>query len=265
MTGWLHVMPNYLIIGFAKCGTTSLHEYLIQHPSIYPPQGKEIDYFDRLFSRGLSWYKVKFPLNFQKYFVTKFLKQPFITGEATPRYLQHPHSLQRIKQAVPESKFIVLLRNPIERAFSHYNMNLRNDYEYLSFKDAIKNEKMRLKGRYEKMSKNENYYSWNYDLFGYLEQGLYYQKLKPWFDSFPKEQFLIIQSEKFLENPSKIYHKTLQFLDLPKWEPEKYQLFKKRSYVQSKIDTKLRDDLIEYFQPHNEKLYELIGQNFDWK
>ena len=66
-TGFLHVKPDFYIIGFAKCGTTSLFEYLISHPNIHPPKGKEIDFFDRLYSRGINWYKVGFPFTIQKF------------------------------------------------------------------------------------------------------------------------------------------------------------------------------------------------------
>jgi len=264
MTGFLHILPDFLIIGFPKCGTTSLYEYLIQHPDIHPPVGKEIDYFDRLYHKGLNWYKVRFPVIFQKNYINKILGKKFLTGEATPRYIIHPHAPKRIKKIIPNSKFIVLLRNPVDRAFSHHQMNLKNDYEYCSFDEAIKNEKKRIEGRYEKMIKDQNYYSWDYDLFAYMQQGIYFDKIKKWFDVFPKEQFLFLQSEIFLKNPSIVYHQALKFLKLSKWEPEEYRLFKKRSDEQSNINPQLRKQLNEFFKPHNEKLFELIGTRFDW-
>jgi len=90
ITGFLHVLPDFLIIGFPKCGTTSLYEYLIQHPDIHPPLGKEIDYFDRLYHKGNNWYKVRFPLIFQKNYINKIRRKKFLTGEATPRYIIQP-------------------------------------------------------------------------------------------------------------------------------------------------------------------------------
>ena len=264
LTGFVHVLPNFLIIGFPKCGTTSLYEYLIQHPDIFPPIGKEIDYFDRLYNKKNNWYKVRFPTTFQKKYNEKFLKRNFLTGEATPRYIMHPHALQRIKKTVPNAKFIVLLRNPIERAFSHYNMNVKNGYDSLSFENAVKNEQERIKGRYEKMAKNPDYYSWDYDLFAYLDQGIYVEKLKRWMKVFPKEQFLIIQSEEFLENSSKIYYKVLNFLNLDKWEPDSFTLYKKRKIINNKIPSDLRKYLSDFFKPYNEELFNLINKKFDW-
>jgi len=261
--GSYHVLPDFYIIGFVKCGTTSLYEYLISHPNVYPPKGKEIDYFDRLYSRGINWYKVSFPLKIQKFIVTKIFRKSFLTGEATPRYIVHPHALDRIKQVTPNAKFIILLRNPTTRAFSQYNMNLRNDYEYRDFEGALKHETERIEGRMQKMKKDSDYYSWNYDVYGYREHGIYVDKIKRWMEVFPKEQFLIIQSEEFLENKSKIFEQVLTFLGLPKWEPDEYVLHKKRKYKEL-MDPKTRKELADYFKPHNQRLFELLGRKFDW-
>jgi len=264
ITGFSHVLPDFLIIGFPKCGTTSLYEYLLQHPDIHPPIGKEIDYFDRLYFRGKNWYKVRFPTFFEKYFFTKVLGRDFLTGEATPRYMVHPHALNRIKKIIPTAKFIVLLRNPIDRAFSHYNMNFRNGYEYLSFEEAIKKEKSRIERRYEKMVNEQNYYSWDYDLFAYLQQGIYFDKIKRWFEIFPREQFLILQSEDFLKNPSKIYYQTLEFLNLHRWEPLEFKLYKTRLNKSNKIKPEFRQFLLEFFKQYNENLFKLLGRRYNW-
>jgi len=264
LTGFLHVLPNFLIIGFVKCGTTSMYQYLIKHPNVYAPTGKEIDYFDRLYARGINWYKNKFPFRTKKFFVQKLLKKDFITGEATPRYIEHPHALKRIKNTLPHTKFIVLLRNPIDRAYSHYNQNLHLDYEFRSFEDALTHEQERIKGRFIKMQQNEHYYSWDYDLYGYLEHGMYVNKLEIWLREFPREQFLFIQTEEFLKNTETIYRQALEFLNLSPLKINDYKRYKEREYKNSKIDTALRKKLVEYFKPHNEKLYELLGTNFHW-
>jgi len=264
MTGFLHTLPDFLIIGFVKCGTTSLYEYLLQHPDIYSPTGKEIDYFDRLYSRKIDWYKVNFPLKTKKFYVKNIVEKNFLSGEATPRYIEHPHALTRIKKVIPKAKFIVLLRNPVNRAYSHYNQNVDNQYEYLSFDKAIEKENHRIKNRYEKMEKNENFYSWDYDLFGYVEHGIYMNKLERWLKVFPREQFLILQTEEFLKNPSLVYNNVLHFLNLPRWEPLEYKLYKKREYKQPKMNPEIKKKLIEFYKPYNEKLYKLLETRFDW-
>ena len=262
--GSSHVLPDFYIIGFVKCGTTSLYEYLISHPNVYPPKGKEIDYFDRLYSRGINWYKMGFPLKLHRFIVTRIFRRPFLTGEATPRYIESPHAADRIKQVTPNAKFIILLRNPTTRAFSQYNMNLRNDYEYRNFENALNHEAERIEGRMQKMEQDPNYYSWNYDLYGYSEHGIYVDKIKHWMEVFPKEQFLIIQSEEFLEQKSKTFAQVLKFLGLPVWEPDEYVLYKKRDYKES-MEPELRKKLTDNFKPHNQRLYEFLGRKFDWE
>jgi len=262
--GPFHTLPNFLIIGYPKSGTTSLFEYLLKHPNVLPPKGKEIDYFDRLYSRGQNWYKTAFPLQSTMKINSQLNKTKMLTGEATPRYIYNPNALHRIKKALPKCKFIILLRNPIDRAFSHYTMNIKNEYEYLSFEDALKKENERIKNRVKKMKKDLNYFSWNYDLYAYLEHGIYVNQLKRWMEVFPREQFLIIQSEEFLKNKSQTYQNVLKYLDLPKWEPDEFTLFKKRNYKE-KMNVETRKKLSEFFRPHNEKLYEFLGQRFDWE
>lgn len=260
ITGFLHSLPNFLLIGFPKCGTTSLYEYLIQHPNVIEPKGKEIDYFDRLYSRGKNWYRVSFPYNWQ---TKKSKKNLMLTGEATPRYIYHPHALNRIKKDLPKCKFIILLRNPIDRAYSHYKMNLTNDYEHRTFPDALDHEQERTKGRYKKMLKNPDYYSWDYDLYSYLELGIYVNHLRRWFSKFPKEQFLILQSENFSKHPAKIFKETQKFLDLPEHDLINYRRFKSGNSNES-VDTKTREKLLNYFEPYNNELFELIGKKFNW-
>ena len=262
-TGFLHVKPDFYIIGFAKCGTTSLFEYLISHPNIHPPKGKEIDFFDRLYSRGINWYKVGFPFTIQKFIEKVFFRKKFLTGEATPRYIEHPHAINRIKQTTPNAKFIILLRNPIDRAFSQHNMNVKNDYEINNFNDALKEEPRRISNRIEKMTNDITYYSWNYDLYAYLEHGLYVDKIKRWMEVFPKEQFLIIQSEEFFKNPSKTYNDVLKFLGLVPFPIGEFQI-KGKVNKNRKIDDEFRNELVNYFKPHNQRLYDFLGKSFDW-
>ncbi len=265
LKGPAHVLPDFYLIGAQKCGTSALYDYLVQHPSIHPCTTKEPRFFDKYFKRGINWYKTCFPLTFQKNIETKLFHRKFLTGEATERYLEHPHVSKRIKGITPDAKFIVMLRNPIDRAYSHYNMRYKSKKEELSFEDAIESEKDRTQNEYKKMLKNENYYSKDYFHHSYLERGIYVEKLKRWMEVFPKEQFLIIQSEEFFKDPNKIYNQVLRFLDMPKWELKEYKKIGVGSYKQSEIKPRTRDKLIEYFKPFNEQLYDFLKTKFDWE
>ena len=197
--------------------------------------------------------------------MTRIFRRIFLTGEATPRYIENPHAPQRIKQVTPHAKFIILLRNPITRAFSQHNMNLKNDYEYRNFEDSLNHETERIEGRLQKMEKDPGYYSWNYDLYGYKEHGIYVDKIKHWMEVFPKEQFLIIQSEEFFRDPSKIYNQVLGFLGVENFDLDQYEQFRKQDYSESKLPVDTHKKLADYFKPHNQRLYEFLGRKFDWE
>ena len=263
LTGFLHVLPDFYIIGTQKGGTSSLYGYMIDHPSIQPCYSKEPSYFDRYFDRGLDWYKVNFPFKIHRFIVTKILQKKFITGEASVRYLDHPHAPQRIKQVTPHAKFIILLRNPIERSYSHYKMISRRHAESLPFEKVIQEED-RIISLYQKMIDDPSYYSDIYFRHGYLHRGIYVDKIKHWMEVFPKEQFLIIQSEEFFREPSKIYNQVLDFLGVENFELDTYRTYGKVN-KNRKIDSIFYNELSDYFKPHNQRLYEFLGRKFDWE
>lgn len=169
----------------------------------------------------------------------------------------------RIKTSLPDVKLILLLRNPIDRAFSQYYKLVKLGREKLSFEEAIKIEPERINDETEKMLQNKNYYSLKYHNYSYLTAGIYAERLERWIKLFPKEQILILKSEDLYDDPKSIYEKTLEFLNLPKYE---LQNFKKFNYHedQQKMNHSIRQKLIEYYKPHNEKLYKLLDRDFNW-
>ena len=195
--------------------------------------------------------------------MTKILQKKFITGEATPRYIENPHAPQRIKQVTPHAKFIILLRNPIERSYSHYKMISRRHAESLPFEKVIQEED-RIISLYQKMIDDPSYYSDIYFRHGYLHRGIYVDKIKNWMEVFPKEQFLIIQSEELFREPSKIYNQVLDFLGVENFDLDQYEQFRKQDYSESKLLVDTRKKLVDYFKPHNQRLYEFLGRKFDW-
>jgi len=263
LTGFMHVLPDFYIIGAAKSGTSSLYEYLIQHPAIYSAVSKEPRFFDKYYDRGINYYRVGFPFKFQK-FSAKRSGKDFVTGEATVRYLDHPFVPKRIKELTPNAKFLVLLRNPIERAFSHYTMMASKRKEELTFEEAINQEQTRTKKEFEKMEQNQHYYSSEFYHHAYLDRGIYVKKLQLWMNVFPKNQFLIIQSENFFKNPSLTYKSILKFLNLSNWELNEYKTIGPGKYKKSQMNPNTRKKLIEYFKPYNEQLFEFLGERFDW-
>jgi len=144
LTSWMRMMPDFLIIGAQRCGTTSLFNYLSQHPDIYPSFPKEVHYFSNYYKKGTAWYRSHFPLTWQKKYRELVQGRKFMTGEATPYYFSHPHAPRRIFNALPKVRLFLLLRNPVDRAFSHYQYEVKMGIESLSFEEAIDKEEDRL-------------------------------------------------------------------------------------------------------------------------
>ena len=259
----IRLLPDFIIIGAQKCGTTSLYHYLKQHPCVGPVLLKEVNFFDNHYSKGIAWYRTHFPSVLYKFCIKQISKQNFVTGEASPDYIFHPHAPKRVLKILPQVKLIILLRNPVDRAYSHYHHQLRKGREALSFEKAIEKEEERLGGELQKMLLNENYFSLNRQHYSYLSRGIYIDQLKTWINLFPRKQFLIIKSEDFFENPPRIFKHVLKFLNLPNWELKEYRKINYGNY--SKIDATTRKHLIDYFKPHNQRLYEYLGVNFGWE
>jgi hypothetical protein len=255
-------MPDFIIIGAQKCGTTSLYKYLIEHPCIARARRKGIHFFDKSFVKGMTWYRAHFASVLLKYYVKQIHGQDFITGESSPYYIFHPHVPKRISETIPQVQLIVLLRNPIDRAYSHYHHEVSKGNETLSFEDAIAGETERLDGEREKMLKDGDYYSFNHEHYSYLSRGIYVDQLKLWMSRFPKDQILILKSEDFYADPAAILKQTVQFLNLPTWEATDCTKYNSGNYP--KMDVTVRKRLIEYFEPHNQRLYEYLGVNFEW-
>ncbi|WP_413275998.1 sulfotransferase family protein [Floridanema evergladense] len=244
--------PNFIIIGAQKCGTTSLYQYLIEHPQIVPGSQKEVHFFDLNFAKGLDWYRQQF----------KPLSQGLITGEASPYYIFHPLVAQRVYELFPQVKLIALLRNPVERAISHYYHEVRLGFEKLGLEDAIAQESARLKGETAKMVADETYYSYNHQHYTYLSRGIYVEQLKHWMQFFPKEQFLVLPSEKLYNQPNTTLNQVLEFLQLPSYQLTKYDKYNSGEYPA--VTQEIRQQLQAYFQPYNQQLEEFLGGKFDW-
>ena len=261
--GPFHVLPDFLIIGAARSGTTSLYQYLVEHPNIEPCVVKQLHFFDQYFQKGINWYRMNFPTIWKKFVFNKIKKKNFITGEATPYYLQNPQTPKRVYQANPNIKLILLLRNPVDRAFSHYKRRLKNETEKLSFEDATSQEESRIKGEMEKMEKNENYFSYTYHRLSYISAGLYAIHIKRWLQYFPKTQMLFLESDEFLRETPRIFSETLDFLNLPQFGLKNYEIFQKSKPLEMNHET--RKKLIEICKPYNDELYSLIGKRFAWE
>jgi hypothetical protein len=256
LTAPLRGLPAVLLIGAQRSGTTSLFNYLIRHPAVLPPLGKEIHYFDLHYARGVRWYRGRFPYAYR-------LRGGAITLDASPYYLVHPRAPERAARLLPEVKLVAVLRNPVERAFSHYQHEVRDGRETLSFADAIEQESRRLEGEEERLRDEPDYYSFNHHRYSYTRRGLYLEQLGRWMAHFPRSQLLVLQSEALFHDPAAAVARVQAFLGLPEHRSGSYQPFYQGNYDR-RMPPELRRRLVEYFEPRNRELYRWLGEEFDW-
>jgi Sulfotransferase domain len=256
LTAPLRGLPSALIIGAQRSGTTSLFNYLVRHPDVLPPLGKEVHYFDLHYARGLEWYRGCFPYRRQ-------LRGRSITLDASPYYLAHPLAPERAARLLPHVKLIALLRNPVDRALSHYQHEARYGWEPLSFAEAIEQEPERLAGEEDRLRRDPEYYSLNHHRYSYTHRGLYLNQLLRWMEHFPRSQLLVLQSEWLFRDPAAATAAVHDFLGLPPHRLERYKPFYEGKYDRE-MPVELRKELVAYFEPHNAELFRWLGKEFDW-
>jgi hypothetical protein len=262
VTATMRVLPDFLIVGEAKCGTTSLYDDIVQHPLVLEAAMKEVHFFDLRFHRGLDWYRAQFPLEW-RIRSSQAGRPRFQTGEASPYYMYHPHAPARIKQTLPNVQLIAMLRNPVERAYSQYQHEFRKGRESLqSFAEAVAQEPKRLRGEVERMLENPRYNSVEHRRHSYLARGIYVDYLQTLQRIFGHERLLVLKSEDYFAAPEQTLARVFQFLGLPVLKRKTFARRNTGRY--SPIDSGLRETLVQYYSPHNARLYELLGVDFGW-
>jgi hypothetical protein len=256
LTGPLRGFPSVLIIGTQKGGSTSLFKYLEEHPDVLPPLGKEVHYFDFHYASGVNWYRGRFPYAHR-------LRRGALTLDATPYYMMHPLAPRRAADLLPGVKLIALLRNPVDRALSHYQHEVRGGRETLSFVDALDRESERLAGEEERLQREPSYYSWNHHRYAYTRRGLYLDQLRRWVQHFPRSQLLVLQSEWLFRDPPAATAAVYRFLGLRPHQLQEYKTFLPGNYDRG-MPEEVRTRLVSYFEPHNRALFQWLGEEFDW-
>jgi Sulfotransferase domain len=263
-------LPDFVVIGAMKGGTSYFYHLLTQHPLVEPCAKKELHFFDLLYEQeNVEWYRRCFPAPRWKD------GQKTITGEATP-YMAARRAPERMARVVPEARLIALLRNPIDRAYSDYQQVVRKGRQTLTFEEAIEREKGRPLGGEDEASEHEDRVNLAVRNYGYLYKSIYVDQLMRWSEFFPREQMLILKSEDFFEHPRETLKHTFDFLALPEWEvqaPEPRDRRDKDKYERNKrnkgtyeegMNPETRRRLEEYFEPHNRRLYDYLGKDFGW-
>ena len=248
-------LPDFLIIGAQKAGTTSLYHYLAQHPRIQPPIfRKEINYFEkRYYRRSLKWYQSQFSSSTPE----------LMNFEASTNYLFYPWAAKRVFDTLPNSKIIILLREPKQRALSQYKHQIRSKEEQYGFTEALEREFNIMDEEYEKILANPKYFSKSFRNYSYLKRGLYCEQIKNWLQYFKLENLFISSSESFFKDPNKICNKIFCFLEIERFPVDINDKYNQsvNKYLVQRQTMELMDD---YFRKPNQLLFDLLSCSFEW-
>lgn len=258
-------LPDFLIIGTKRGGTTSLWNYLLDHPLVprlFPaPNTKSAHYFEENWHRGLRWYRSHFPTERRLLALQRRHGARPKVGEASPLYMFDPRVAGRAKQTVPHARPIALVRDPVERAWSHWKERRSTGLEPLEFADALAAEDERVAGEYERMAADPYYFSEPVDWYTYRARGRYIEHLAAWMELFG-DQLLVIASEDLYRDPSSTYRAVLDHIGLPAHRPAAFKVFNDRR--SAAIDPAIRAELQDHFAPYNAKLEQALGRTLPW-
>jgi hypothetical protein len=252
-------LPDFIGLGAMKSGSTSLHQWITDQPGVLAARMKEVHFFDVHYELGLPWYRSHFPLSTT---MGGRSRRRLLTGESTPYYLFDPRVPSRISATVPDAKLIVVVRNPVERAHSHYAHEIAKGREHLPFSAALDAEPDRLLGEEERLTGDERYQSQSHRHCSYMARGCYAVQLERWFQVFPRKQLMVVCAEELFDQPRLILESLSQFLGLIESDPQSFPRRNSRSY--GALDPSMRARLDEYFAPHNERLFQLLGRELPW-
>ncbi len=250
-------LPDFIIIGAQRAGTSSLFSYLEQHPQIKGSSRKEVHYFDNHYHEGEAWYRAFFPLS-------RSGASSYAVGEASPYYIVHPHAPGRIHQLIPDVKLIALLRNPTERAISHFFHEVALGNETVGLEQAIKSEEGRILNQWKRLKSDETFRSRIHQSFSYKQRGLYLDQVKRYHEFFPPQQLLILDSGALFRETRDTLARVLDFLELDTATDQIRLTPKNAGTYNEQVPGLLVEELNAYFEPYNQELFRYLGEEFDW-
>ena len=260
-----YALPHYIIIGAQKAGTTALDLAIAQHPNARTSLVQEVHFFDKHYPKGPNWYRRHFHTESENQHTLSQTGHPLRSGESTPYYMFHPDCPRRVRKLIPEVRLIALLRDPVARAWSHYHHETTKGYDTVTPQQAFDQsfEAQRLQNEENRILRDPAYFSFAHNHFAYLARGRYAAQLEHWLEFFPREKLLVLCSERFYADSPGTLATVFRFLDLPDWTPPPAKKLNARAY--SGIDPAIRKHLVDYYAPHNEQLFRLIGERFhEW-
>ncbi len=252
------MLPNVLVIGAQRAGTSSIYRYLGSHPDVFASLRKEVEYFSTRMSMGERWYRAHFPL----------ITRPKLAFEATPDYLLHPRAAERAAARIPDLKAVALLRSPVTRAFSQYGHQRRLNKEPLSFIDALRAEPERIAGDLDRLAADQDHPGIEVRVHGYMERGRYAPQLQRWVDALGRERIHVIRTEDLWADPAGTYTGLLDFLGLRHVMPsslgENYSYVRDTPKPEKAMPPEAEAHLRQQLQPEIEAIEAMLGRQMGW-
>jgi hypothetical protein len=265
LTAPARMTPSFLICGGQRCGTTSLYRALAAHPVVLKAVlHKGVHYFDTSYRRGMSWYRGHFPLKSSGEKIQLRYGVPAQTFESSPYYMYHPQAAARIARDLPGAKLVVLVRDPVERAYSQHAHEVARGFESeMSFAKALARESGRLAGVPEKFLRDPHHYSFSHQHHAYTARGEYVTHLDRLARYLGRDRIHVVDSERFFATPEREFDAVLEFLGLPRLG---YPAFDKHNArPRSPMDEAIRERLTAHFDPFDERLAQWLGREPSWR
>jgi hypothetical protein len=250
----LRELPSVVIVGAQKAGTTQLHAYLVKHPRLFAAWKKEVDYFSKHAGRSIKWYRSHFPLHGQIAAVGG------LAVDASPSYLPIPAALFRMRDVLPEARVIAVLRDPVSRAFSHYQHYKTRGLESRGFEQAIDEE---LRQNVAPVTAGAALHAGSTPLLGYVGRGYYALQLELLLRLYAPKRVLIMDSAELFSDTNAACQRVFDFLGIEHFEIQPTKIYN-RGYYKERIDPLVAERLREHFRPYDERLSELVGRHFGW-
>jgi hypothetical protein len=264
LTHQARMLPGFLIVGAQRCGTTSMYRTLSQHPAILKAVlHKGVHYFDTGYDHGLAWYQGHFPLLARAAAARRVTGDHPLTFESSPYYMFHPLAAPRISRDLPGVKLVVLVRDPVERAYSAHAHELARGFETEPFERALDLEEERLAGQAEKIIADPGYHSHDHQHHGYRARGRYADQLERLAQLVGRDRVHVVDSGLFFTDPERAYDHVLEFLSL---RNHGYPVFERHNArPRAPMPESLRTELGDYFAPYDERLTDWLGGPPSWR
>jgi hypothetical protein len=258
---FFHPLPEVIVAGAMRAGTTFLHHALCAHPLIARAPIKELQFFSLGWPEGAAAYRRQLPWRGPAWAYASAGRRQPLAIDSSPYYLFHPQAPSRVRQSLGTSiKVIVLLREPGERAWSHYRLSLARGHEHLGFLDAIALEGKRLAGETERLAAGREAVDAPHQIFSYVTRGRYAEQLERWWTQIPREQFLLLRSKDMFNDPQATFDQVCHFLGLPAMDlPVDLP---RNAALTATLPPQVREKLDEIFAAPNRALFKLTGIDF---